>query len=455
LGKIEDRCYRQYRLFSRGGEFMDAHEVDLIKAGKEALLSGWGEMADVIVESGQGAVFKDIYGKEYIDCTSQAWSLNTGFNHPRVLKAVREQLGKLTHARSTFYTIPQLSLARKLSELGPGKGEKKLKRVSFCLHGSVATEGALKLALNRKPGKFIALYNGYHGRTLGSMSVSWSHPNRNFLSYTGHVMRVPAAYCYRCSYGLHYPECNIFCADFIEEAARKASDGEVSALIMESIQGNGGMITFPPEFHKRVRGICDKNDMLLIYDEVQTGFARVPAMFACELYDITPDILIYGKAIGGGFPLSGTLSRGGLPVFTPGDHGFTFGHFPLSLAAALENLRLIEEEKLLERCRILGDYILGELNKWKEKNPLIGEVRGVGLMIGVELVRNRETKEPATEETTQFVEMGMEQGVLFGSSLYRGLGNVVKIKPPVVITDSQVEAVLEKFEKILGKLQKK
>lgn len=424
-----------------------------IKIGKRALLSGWGEMTDLIVVSGKGVLFHDMDGKEYIDCTSQAWSLNTGFNHPRILKAVREQLGKFTHARSTFYTLPQLLLAKKLSEIAPGKGESKLKRVSFSLHGSVAAEGALKLALNRKPGKFMALYNGYHGRTLASMSVSWPHPNSNFLSYMGQVVRVPGAYCYRCSFGLEYPCCNLQCADFMEEAIRKAPDAPISALIMEPVQGNGGQIIFPPAYHKRVREICTEHDILLIYDEVQTAFARMPTMFACQMYDVVPDIIVYGKSIGGGFPLAGTLSSEKLPRFTPGDHGFTFGHFPLSLVAALENIKIIEDEGLLDRCKKLGEYIITELDRMKQKYELIGDVRGSGLMIGIELVKDRLTKEPATEETARFVAEGLKEGILFGSSKYRGLGNVVKIKPPAVITDSQVEKVLEVFAKILRKIQ--
>ncbi len=432
---------------------METITASAIQEGKEAILSGWGEMTDVIVESGKGAVFWDVNGREYIDCTSQAWSLNTGFNHPRILGAVKAQIDKLTHARSTFYTIPQLLLAKKLSDIAPGEGDRKLGRVSFCLHASVATEGALKLALNRKPGGFVALYNGYHGRTLASMSVSWPHPNDHFIPYTGNVIRVPGAYCYRCSFGLEYPACGIQCAEFIDEAIGKAPDGRVSALIMEAIQGNGGQITFPLEFHRKVREICDRYDILLIYDEVQTGFARVPAMFACELYDVVPDIIVYGKGIGGGFPLSGTLSKRGLPVFHPGDHGFTFGHFPLSMVAALENLKIIEEEKLLNRCEKLGNIVISELNDLKDRYELIGDVRGVGLMIGVELVRDRTSKEPATDETKRFVEECMEEGVLFGSSRYRGLGNVVKIKPPAVITEVQIEGALDVFKKILKKIQ--
>ena len=424
-----------------------------IKAGKKALLSGWGEMTDLTVVSGKGASFCDIEGKEYIDCTSQAWSLITGFNHPRIVKVVREQLEKFTHTRSTFYTLPQLLLAKKLSEIAPGEGENKLKRVSFSLHGSVATEGALKLALNRKPGKFMALYDGFHGRTLASMSVSWPHPNTSYSSYMGQVVRVPRAYCYRCSFALEYPSCNLQCASFTEEAITKAPDAPISAFIMEPVQGNGGQVMFPPAYHKRIREICTKHDILLIYDEIQTSFARMPTMFACQMYDVVPDIVTYGKSVGGGFPLAGTLSSEKLPKFTAGDHGFTFGHFSLSLVAALENIKIIEDEKLLERSKDLGEHILAELERMKEKYELIGDVRGSGLMIGVELVKDRLTKEPAIEETARFVAEGLEQGILFGSSKYRGMGNVVKIKPPAVITDSQTEKALEVFEKILKKIQ--
>ncbi|MBA7632652.1 5-aminovalerate aminotransferase DavT [subsurface metagenome] len=424
-----------------------------IKVGKQALLSGWGEMVDLVVSHGKGAVFWNIQGKEYIDCTSQAWSINTGFNHPRVINAVRKQLDKVTHVRSTFYSLPQLQLAKKLSDIAPGEGSKKLKRVSFCLHGSVATEGAMKIALKSKSGgQFLSLYNGYHGRTLGSMSVSWPHPNNDFLSYMGNVVRVPSAYCYRCPFNLEYPKCNLQCADFIDEAIEKMPDGKICALIMEPIQGNGGQIIFPPEFHSRMRQICDKYEILLIYDEVQTAFARVPAMFCCQLYNVVPDIIIYGKALGGGFPIAGTLSREGLARFSGGDHGFTFGHSPISLAAALENLRIIEDENLLERSRKLGDYILIELNKMKEKYELIGDVRGCGLMIGVELVKDRKTKDPARKGAQDFVNEALKRGVLFGTSRYLGLGNVVKIKPPAVITEEQVNRALEVFEKVLSKL---
>ncbi len=421
----------------------------VLDRGKQALLSGWGEMGELVVAGGEGAVFRDIQGKEYIDCTSQAWSLNTGYNNPRVLRAAREQLEKITHIRSTFHSEPQLLLAEKLSGLAPGAGKKKLSRVSFSLHGSVATEGALKLALNRKDGQLITLFNGYHGRTMASMSLSWPHPNEKLARHMFNVVRVPGAYCYRCSFGMDYPSCGIECARFIEETIQHS--GPVSALFMEPIQGNGGQVTFPPEFHLKVRELCDKNDVLLVYDEVQTGFARVPAMFACRLYDVVPDIIIYGKGIGGGFPLAGTLSRAGLPKFEPGDHGFTFGHFPVSLAAALENLRVIEDENLLQRCGELGDLIMGRLRELLDSCELIGDIRGEGLMIGIELVKDRKAKTPAIEETQAIARDALEQGVLLGTSKYHGMGNVLKIKPPVVISEGQIERVLQVLEKLLKK----
>lgn len=243
--------------------------------------------------------------------------------------------------------------------------------------------------------------------------------------------------------------CNLQCADFIEEAIEKMPDGNICALIMEPIQGNGGQIIFPPEFHVRMREICDKFGMLLIYDEVQTAFGRVPAMFACQFYHVVPDIIIYGKGLGGGFPIAGTLSREGLAKFSSGDHGFTFGHCPISFVAARENLRVIEEENLLERCQKFGDYILEELNRMKEDYELIGDVRGCGLAIGIELVKDRETKEPARQETQDFVGEALKRGILLGASRYAGLGNVVKIKPPLVITSEQIDRTLEVFEEVL------
>jgi len=418
-----------------------------LEAGRRALLSGSvGSHLPVMVAKAQGASLWDPSGREYIDCTAQAWSLIVGACHPKVMAAVKEQLNYFTHVRTSFETVPKLMLSKKLAELAPGD----LKRVTYCLHGSVAMEGAIKLAMREKPGRnyFLTLWDGYSGRTLATMDLSYPHPTP-FFSYTGHKIRLPQGYCYRCPYEMAYPSCDLFCVKMMGKFIENAVDGEPIALLMEPIQGSGGMIPFPKPWYKAVRDLCNKYDMLLIWDEIQTGFGRVGEWFASDLYETVPDIMAIGKGLGGGFPLFGTLSREGLARFEPGDHSFTFAHFPVSMVAALATIRVIEEEHLMERVRKLNEFFIGRLLELKDKYELIGDVRGPGLMIGIELVRDRETKEPAREESYQFEREALKRGVIFGTAKYAGLGNVVKIKPPAVITDAQAEKVMEVFEEVL------
>ena len=429
--------------------YQQASEADL-QAGRDAMIGGGvGGGIPIVVDRGKGASFWDKSGAEYIDCTSQAWSLNVGYCHPKVIEAVSEQIRLYTHIRTSFDTVPKLLLAKKLSELGPGN----LKKVTFALSGSEANEGAMKLAMRNRPGDlFVTLWDGYHGRTLSTLNMSWPHPNNCFRAWKGEVLRIPQAYCYRCPFDLTYPSCQLGCVKFAKQAIRKEASEPPVALMMEPIQGNGGMIDFPQAYYSAIREMCNEFGMLLIWDDIQTGFGRVGDWFAANLYRTVPDIMIIGKGLGGGFPLFGTLSRSDLKPFEPGDHSFTFAHFPVSMAAALATIKVIEEENLLDRSRQLGRWICERLNAMKEKYELVGDVRGPGLMIGVELVKNKRTKEPAYEEAHQFVIEGLKRGVIFGEAKYSKLGNIVKIKPPIVITESQVERVLEVFEEIVQKL---
>ena len=424
-----------------------------IAAGRQALLSGsvGGEMPIQIAKA-RGATFWDSNGKEYIDCTSQAWSLNVGACHPKVIAAVKEQLNYFTHVRTSFETMPRVMLSKRLAEIAPGN----LKRVNYCLHASNAIEGAMKLALRSKPGRryFITPWDGFSGRTLAGMGLGYPHPTP-FLDFTGHTVRVPQGYCYRCPYERTYPECDLFCVKMMGKHIENAVDGQPVAMIMEPIQASGGMIDFPKPYHQAVRELCDKYDMLLIYDEVQTGFGRLGAMFASELYDTVPDILCFGKALGGGFPIAGHFSHNDVAPFKPADHSFTFAHFPVSMVASIATLRVIEEEGLLERARKVGVFFTQKLLEMKDKYELIGDVRGPGLMLGIELVYNKKTKEPARKESYQFEKEGIKRGVLFGNAKYAGMGNVVKIKPPLVITDAQAEKVMEVFEEIVQVLSPK
>ena len=425
---------------------------DEILEGRRALLDGWGGRPGIIIIGAKGAKLRDSEGREYIDCTSQAFVLNIGANHPRVIEAVRRQLEETTHVVYNLDSIPLLLLTRKLAEIAPDT----LSRVNFCLEGSLASESAMKLAMKNRPGckYFVVFEHGYHGRNLLTMAASWTDPETPFSYFKENVIKVPEAYCYRCKFNLHYPSCNLECARFIEETIEKHRDGGVVALMMEPVQGNGGQISFPSEFHRKVREICDRQDILLIWDEIQTAFGRVGKMFAAELYQVVPDILVFGKAVAGGLPLAGIMTRDNLKVFDAGENAFTFAHFPLSLVAALATIEVLQEGQLLERCNRLNQHIIRHLRNLQENYQIIGDVRGPGLAIGIELVKDRDSKEPAVKEASEVVRLGLKRGVMFGISKYGGLGNVVKIKPPLVISDEEVETVLSVFEQCIAEVQR-
>jgi 4-aminobutyrate aminotransferase-like enzyme len=432
--------------------FGEYTEQDLLEGFQALAGGGVAAGKPITIMEQHGAGFTDSNGKEYIDCTSQAWSLGVGGCHPKVIATVTEQIKHLTHVRTGFGTVAKFLLTKRLAELAPGN----LKKVSYCLHGSVANEGALKLAIRNRPGRryFLSPWLGYAGRTLATMAVGYPHPNNKFLGYMQNVVRFPHGYCYRCYFGQKYPGCGLECCKFLRETIEHSVDGEPLGIFMEPIQGSGGMINYPVEYLREIRKICDDYDMLLMWDEIQTAFGRVGAMFAADLYGVTPDIITFGKSIGGGFPLAGTLQRKDLDGFGPGDHSFTFSHFPVAMAAGVATLQVLKEEKLCERAAKVGAYITQRLHEMQNKYELIGDIRGPGLMIGIELVRNRQTKEPAIEETDRFVDEGLKRGVLFGESRYMGMGNVVKIKPPLVITEAQVERVLDVFEEITAMLSR-
>jgi 4-aminobutyrate aminotransferase-like enzyme len=370
-----------------------------------------------------------------------------------VLEAAERQAREITQVRSNYGNEPILLLAKRLAELTPGR----LNRLGFSLHGSTAVETAMKLAMINRPGggAFITLFDGYHGRTLATMALSWPHPNNRFTAFQRDPIRVPQAYCYRCPLHLEYPSCGIACAELIRDVIRKGVTGRPTALVMEPIQGNGAQVDFPREYLQAVRQICDEENVLLIWDEVQTAFGRIPAMFAADYYDIVPDILVFGKGLGGGYPMAGAAARDDLEEFGPGEDALTFGHFTPSAAAALATLDVLETEGVFGNCERQGAYITARLKALQVDYELIGDVRGPGLAIGVELVRDRETKEPATEEAQAFYELGLERGVIFGTTRYGGLGNVVKVKPPAIISREEADLALDVFEDALKQLSQR
>ena len=427
-------------------------DADLV-AGREAILGGWstGSEPKIILTRASKSSIWDSEGREYLDFTSQAWSNNIGASDPRVMDAADEQARQISHVRSNYDSIPLLLMASKLAQVAPGN----LNKVSFCLHGSLAVESAVKLALkNSDPaGPIIVLEDSYHGRSFTTMGMSWPHMERVFDSLTPDVMRVRTPYVYRAPAGVTPAEWAARCADDLRSAILACKSRKPAAFVMEPVQGNGTQLDFPPEYYRYVRDVCTELDVLLVFDEIQTGYGRSGQMWAADYYGVTPDILVFGKAAGGGYPLNGILAREDLTGFAPGDDALTFGQFPVSLAAGLKTLEILESDGLIENAAEMGRYATAALRGMQSRHPIIGDVRCPGLLIGVELVRDPETKEPATTEALEVYRRGMDYGVIFGTTRYAGLGNVVKFKPPLCVTREEMDQALNVFDKVLSEIE--
>lgn len=430
----------------------DSREA-MLEQGRTALMGGFGAEGvrkPVIVKS-EGARVWDDQGNSFIDLTSQSWTNNIGGSDPRIAEAAYQQALQLSHVRSMYQTEPQLMLAAQLAEIAP----EGLGKVAFSLHGSTAIETAMRLALKNSdtPGPFIALNDAYHGRTFATMGLSWPHGERRFDQQIPWAIRVRQPYAYRAPKGVSPSEWAEKCAEDLREVIRASHTQRPVAFIMEPVQGNGTQLDFPVEYYQRVREICSETGVFLIFDEIQTGFGRTGKMWASEYYGVTPDILVFGKAAAGGYPLAGIIAREDMKPFGPGEDALTFGGFPPSMAAALENLRILREGDYIENAARMGEYTTGRLKELAERHPLIGEVRGPGLLIGVELVEDRETKAPAISATGQVLERGWERGVMFGETRFANSGNVVKFKPPMCVTKDEIDTCVDVFDEILTELE--
>jgi 4-aminobutyrate aminotransferase-like enzyme len=407
-----------------------------------------GASSPFTVAKALGSEIWDTTGKRYIDCTAQAWSLSLGHSHPRIIEAVSEHLKNYGHIRTSFDTEPKLKLAEKLLEIAPG-----MQKVAFYLSGSEAVEASIKLALRNKnessrSSTVVALEEGFHGRTFATSALSWEGPNYNpFKAWMNQpVTRMKSAYCYHCPVGKEFSSCHYECVELGNAGYQPI------AFIMEPFPGNGGMIKFPPDYLKKMREKVDERESLLIFDEIQTGIGRLGDWFAYTKYKVMPDILVIGKGLGGGFPLFAVLTGEKIKNgFQPGDHSFTFAHFSPSMVAALETIAVIEEEEILDNVQVMGEQVVTRLEKMKQKYKFIGDVRGDGLMIGIEIVKEG-SKEPAPILTHKLVERAMERGVIFGEAKYGGLGNIIKIKPPLNISDELMTEALDVLEDIFSKV---
>jgi len=421
------------------------------KANKYLITSFLPKMQPIVVERAKGAKIFDIQGKEFIDFFAGYSVVNAGHCQEQIVEAAINQTKKLIHAGTYLYYVkPAIYLAEKLAELT----DPSLTMTFFGNTGAEAVETALKLARKfTKKYEFISLMGSFHGRTYGALSITGQSSKKKFdlgPFLTGIAYAHPP-YCYRCHFEKDFPSCDYICARSLENTIDYETSRGVAAFIAEPIMGEAGIIVPPPEYFRIVKKILDDHEILFIADEVQTGFSRTGKMFAIEDYNITPDFITMAKGIAAGFPLSACITRSDIGVsFEPGDHFSSFGGNPVSSAAALANIKFLQDEKLSEKTNEYGEYLLKRLEELKEKYPLIGDIRGKGLMIGIELVKDQKTKKPAKDETTKIRNYCRENGLLIGSGGVKGC--VLRLQPPLVISKEEIDKALEILENCMKKV---
>jgi 4-aminobutyrate aminotransferase len=405
----------------------------------------------LVVESANGCIVKDVDGNEYIDLNAGIACMNVGNNHPKVVNAIKGQCDRFLHYSNTdFYYKEVINLAEKLAEITPGSFEKK---TFFGNSGTEAVEAAIKLAKwHTRKQLFIGFINAFHGRTVGALSFTASKPaqRRYFFPLMPGVAHVPYAYCYRCPFKLIYPECHYWCVDFIDEFVlqKYAPPEDVAAMLFEPIQGEGGYVVPPPEYFQRLKKLADKHGLLIIDDEVQSGIGRTGKWFAIEHWNVEPDIICSAKALASGLPIGATISKAKIMDWTGSSHASTFGGNPLSCAAAVAVIEVIREEKLLENANKQGAYALRRLGELKEQSEIVGDVRGKGLMIGVELVEDKESKKPAAQKAAQVITRAWKRGV----AVVTCGASTIRVAPPLTIQREMLDTALDIVEDTIAEV---
>src|SRR5271156_261245 len=417
----------------------------------KAVPRGLSHGTPIYVATAEDAWLEDVDGNRYIDFAGGIGCLNVGHRQESVVGAVRDQLDKFLHTcvQVTPYE-GYVRLAERMNEITPGKFPKK---TLFVNSGAEAVENAVKIAraYTKRPA-IIAFEDAFHGRTMMTLALtSKTHPYKaGFAPFPGEVYRVPFAYCYRCSYNLKYPSCDLHCARHLEDTFKRVvANEEVAAVIAEPVMGEGGFIAPPPDYFKVLIELCHRYGILFIADEVQSGFGRTGTMFASEHYGIEPDLLVTAKSLGGGLPLAAVTGRTEImDAPGPGGLGGTFSGNPLSCAAALAVLDLFERENLLARANELGDRFQRRAREWQQRWSIIGDVRGLGGMQAIELVQSQETKIPASDETKQITKYCYEHGLItITAGTY---SNVIRVLVPLVATNEQLDEGLDVLESALS-----
>ena len=420
----------------------------IIERDKRVLSPSYTRSYPLVVDRGEGCMVIDVDGNRFLDFNAGIAVVATGHCHPCVVKAIQEQAARLIHMSGTdFYYENMVDLAEKLAAISPGATPR---RVYFGNSGAEAAEAALKLArYYTGRHRFIAFTGAFHGRTMGALSLTASKAvqRRGFGPLVPGVHHTPYAYCYRCAYGKTPDTCGVECATVIEDQLVKtiAPADEVAAIVLEPVQGEGGYIVPPAKFFEELQRIAGKFGMLLIFDEVQSGMGRTGKMWAADHFGAVPDILAVAKGIASGMPLSAMVARAEIMTWPPGAQASTFGGNPVAVAAALATIELLELE-LVDNARRIGEHMMSRMSSWPRRFATVGDVRGLGLMMAFELVKDKDTREPFPQLRNRVVERAFERGVLV-----LGAGeSSIRLSPPLVIGRDQADFALRVLEECLN-----
>ena len=406
----------------------------------------------LVAREALGMIVTDMDGNKFLDFSAGIAVCATGHCHPRIVRAIQEQAARLIHLSGTDFYYPQLSqLAQKLAEITPGDSDKK---VYFGNSGTEAIEAAMKLARYATGRhRFIAFYNAFHGRTYGSLSLTASKlvQRKKFGPFLEGVTHIPFPSTYRCLHGAENQGCGEMCLRMLDEVVFKSlvNPDEVAAIVFEPIQGEGGYVVPPREFLLELRRTADKYGILLIADEVQSGMGRTGKMFAIEYFGVVPDIIAIAKGIASGLPLGAIVASSRLMNWSPGSHASTFGGNPISCVAALETIRLLEEG-LMQNAADMGAVLIAGLRTLSDRHSMIGDVRGLGLMIGIELVKDRQTKKRAGDWRDTAVQKCFKKGLLI-----LGCGeNSLRLMPPLIVNQEQAGVALEILDEVFSEIER-
>lgn len=404
----------------------------------------------IVYKETKDALIEDADGNTFLDITGSFSAISIGHGNQNVVKAICSQAKKCIHAPSNNPTPIRAEFILQLMKIAP----KSLNRVCFAVTGTEANEIAVKLSKSyTKKYEFITFYGCYFGRSLMALRLGSKRKFKNILPLGGEAYFMPYPYCYRCIFQLEYPKCGMLCLQYLKDALRNPVSGlgNIGAIFLEPIEGSGGIIIPPKNFLQELRNICNEYNILLILDEIQTGFGRTGKMWASDYENIVPDIMTIGKGIGGGLPVAAVLGKEGIMTsWKPGSHTTTFLTNAVLQSSSIATIKELLEKDYLKIISNKGIYFLNSLKKLENEFDFIGDVRGKGLLIGVEFVKSRKTKKPAMEETKLFVEQCLKEGILV--QIGGWYDNVLRISPPYTITEKQIDYTINVFYEILKKM---